>query len=230
MSDIEIRPYTPGDRTGVRHVCYQTGYMGKPASWMWRDIDSFSDLFSSYYTDHEPESALVATKDGEIVGYLLGCLDTRTVGNPAAIIGHHILHRGICFRPGTAGFIWRSAGDVMVDLARRRLPPAAVVDPRWPAHLHINLLPVARGKGVGGTLMRQWLDCLRERGIAGCHLETLAENTSGVAFFEAMGFRREGGPHLIPGMRTPTGARHHIQLMTQTIQTTQTIQPLTPTG
>jgi len=31
-------------------------------------------------------------------------------------------------------------------------------------------------------------------------------------------------------MRTPTGARHHIQLMTQTIQTTQTIQPLTPTG
>ena len=35
---------------------------------------------------------------------------------------------------------------------------------RWPAHLHIDLLPEARGSGVGRQLMARWLDALRADG------------------------------------------------------------------
>lgn len=196
--------------------------MGDPVAWQWRDAESFADLFSGWYTDNEPESALVAERDGTVVGYLLGCRDSRRMRVPAAMAGRHLLRRGLLARPGTAPVIWRS----MVDLApaaiaaaagRTRRRPHHEVAERWPAHLHIDLLPEGRGVGLGRALVRRWLDALRRAGIGGCHLETWAENDGAVAFFEAMGFCRRGHPVPMPGVRSPEGHRHHIQLMVQTL-------------
>jgi len=183
---------------------------------MWRDVESFADLFSGYYTDAEPESALVAELDGVVAGYLLGCVDSRHAWNPAAIFGRHFVRRGIGFRPGTAGVVWRSFGDVVVDGLHRRLPPVSVHDDQWPAHLHIDLLPSIRGRGVGAALLRAWLGRLQAAGIPGCYVETLGENRRALAFFGAMGFRRRGRPTSAPGLRSPAGERHTIQLMVQT--------------
>lgn len=214
-----IRPYRPRDRDGVRRVCFETGYMGDPVAWQWRDRESFADLFSGWYTDHAGDDALVVTRgadDDEVLGYLLGCRDTRRVAGPGRLVLRHLLGRGLLARPGTAPVLWRTLGDLAAETARhRRLPPTEVVDDRWPAHLHIDLLPEARGDGVGRALMTRWLDALRADGIAGCHLTTWAENDGAIAFFEAMGFRREGPPHPMLGMRSPEGQRHHTQLMVQ---------------
>ena len=214
-SAVTIRSFEPRDRDAVRAICVATGFMGEPATWMWRDAPSFADTFSGYYTDREPASARVAELDGEVVGYLLGCRDTRRATSPAAVIGRHVIRRGIAVRPGTAGILWRSVGDVAVDLTRRRvrLHDLTFDDPRWPAHLHINLLPAARGHGVGARLVRGWLDQLRSDGVPGCHLQTMVENEGAVAFFEAMGFRRHGEPVPAPGERTRSGARTHLQRM-----------------
>ena len=168
--------------------------MGDPVEWQWRDAESFSNIFTGYYTDAEPESALVAEIDGEVMGYLLGCVDSSKAWNPAGVVGRQLTRRGIAFRPGTARFVWRAVGDVIVDAARKRLPPAPFADPRWPAHLHIDLLREARGRGVGAALVRRWLDTLRQAGVPGCHLETIAENTGAIAFFESMGFERRRRP------------------------------------
>jgi ribosomal protein S18 acetylase RimI-like enzyme len=217
LPDVEIRSYVSDDRARVRHICFVTGYLGDPVEWQWRDAESFSNIFTGYYTDGEPQSALVAEVDGEVRGYLLGCVDSTRAWNPAKVVGRQITHGGIAFRPGTAGFVWRSLGDVVVDAARKRLPPAPFSDPRWPAHLHIDLLRDARGRGVGGALMRTWLDRLRRDQIPGCHLETIAENTGAVAFFEAMGFEKRNQPIPVPGLRSPRGERHHVQLMVQSL-------------
>jgi ribosomal protein S18 acetylase RimI-like enzyme len=218
VSDVLVRPYQPSDRARVRHICFVTGYMGEPVEWQWRDAESFSDIFTGYYTDAEPGSALVAEIDGEVRGYLLGCVDSAKAWTPAAVVGRQVLRRGIAFRPGTARFAWRSVGDVIVDAAHKRLPPAPFEDPRWPAHLHIDLLRDARGRGVGAALLRRWLDTLRGTGVPGCHLETIAENTGAVAFFEAMGFEKRRRPIPAPGLRSPRGERHHVQLMVQSLQ------------
>jgi ribosomal protein S18 acetylase RimI-like enzyme len=215
VTSIVVRPYRVEDRAQVRHICHVTGYMGEPVAWMWRDVESFADLFTSYYTDAEPQSALVAELDGVVAGYLLGCVDSRRVWNPATIFGRHFVRRGIGFRPGTAGVVWRSFGDVVVDGLRRRLPPVSLTDDAWPAHLHIDLLPTIRGRGVGATLMRNWTDHLRTAGVPGCFLETLGENRGAIAFFESMGFHRHGRPTSAPGLRSPTGERHTVQLMVQ---------------
>ena len=210
---MPIRPYEPADRPAVRAICYQTGYMGQPIARLWRDEPSFADLFSGYYTDREPESLLVAERDGVVVGYLLGCLDSRRPPHLVRVLAPHAVRRGLLVRPGTAGFLWRSMRDIAVDSVRHGAPADRVLDPRWPAHLHINLRPEARGAGLGAQLVHRWLDMVRAVGLPGCHLETLGENHAGIAFFEAVGFTRHGEPHLVPGMRTPDGARNHVQLM-----------------
>jgi ribosomal protein S18 acetylase RimI-like enzyme len=209
---MRVRPYRPEDRPAVRHICHETGYMGEPADWFWRDRESFADLFSGYYTDREPESALVAEDgDGRVLGYLLGCVDSYRVTPPGVILKRHILRRGLPLRPGTGGFFWRS----LLDVVRDGGAPEALHDARWPAHLHIDLLPEARGRGAGGALMRGWLERLREAGVRGCHLGTFHENTNAIAFFERMGFRRHGPLRAAPGFRLRGGGRMHAQFLVQ---------------
>jgi ribosomal protein S18 acetylase RimI-like enzyme len=218
MSDVKIRPYEPRDRDRVRHVCYATGYMGERVDWLWRDRESFCDLFTSYYTDAEPQSALVAELDGVVEGYLLGCVDSSKAWSVPKIFLRHMFVRGIAFRPGTAPVVWRSFSDIVMDGIHRQLPTGTVHDERWPAHLHIDLLPRIRGLGVGSRLVRMWLDSLREKNVAGCHLETVGENHGAIAFFESMGFRRHGRAFPIPGWRSPKGQRHTIQLFAQSLE------------
>ena len=214
MADIQVRPYRADDRPRIRDICYRTGYMGDPVDGYWRDRRSFQDLFSGYYTDREPESLLVADRDGEVMGYLSGCVDTARALDPGRAALRMVAGRALWLRPGTAGFFWRCAADV---LRARGLPPGDLVDPRWPAHLHINLLPQLRGRGVGGALMKAWLERLRALGVGGCHLGAFAENTGGIAFFERMGFVRHSAPVRVPGFRLRGGGRMHRQVLVQSL-------------
>ena len=211
--DVVVRPYAVGDRARVRWICHQTGYMGDPAGWMWRDQESFSALFCDWWIDHQPTSALVAELDGVVAGYLLGCEDSRQVREGSAFVKQFV-GRGCCLRPGTAPMMWRMLADAAVLGARKQLP-VRVWDRRWPAHLHINLLPECRGRGAGARLMRTWLDSLKAQAVPGCHLQTTLENTRAVRFFESAGFEKHGPATPEPGFRSPDGKRLHIQLMVQ---------------
>jgi ribosomal protein S18 acetylase RimI-like enzyme len=188
--------------------------MGEPADWYWRDVASFANIWSGYYTDHEPESAFVVVDDGtNVLGYLLGCVDTARAISAERAIRREIVRRQLFFRPGTARFFWRS----LADLARDRTVAKEVDDPRYPSHLHIDLLPAARGQGMGRRLMDAWFHRLRAVGSPGCFLGTLAENTAGVAFFESVGFERYGPKEIVPGMRSRDGARMHQQAMVRSV-------------
>jgi ribosomal protein S18 acetylase RimI-like enzyme len=215
VGEILIRPYESTDRDGVRKVCYETGFMGERVDWLWRDEESFCDMFSAHWTDNEPELAIVAVLDDVVVGYLLGSMDSRSVANAGKLVAHHAFARGMLISPGTAGFFWRMIGDGIADSLRHRLPPPTYYDERWPAHLHIDLQPVCRGQGVGAALVRGWLDTLRKASVRGCHLQTMAENHKAIAFFEAMGFTKRGEPRGAPGFRTRSGERMSVQLMVQ---------------
>jgi ribosomal protein S18 acetylase RimI-like enzyme len=214
MKRPAIRPYRPGDRARVREIAFRTGYMGEPADWLWGDLESFADLLTPWYTDREPESLFVAELGDSVVGYLMGCTDSRRAFGAARAAVRSLFKRGAFLRPGVAGFLWRSTFDVLRDGGA---PDESLLDPRWPAHLHINLLPEARGLGAGGALMRAWLDRLRELGSAGVHLGTFAENTHAQGFFRSQGFGHHGEPERAPGFRTRDGERMHVQWMVRAV-------------
>jgi len=213
-----IRPYQPTDRPEVRRICCETGYMGSPSDWYWRDRESFADIWTGYYTDREPESAFVAVRDGQILGYLIGCVDTRKAPSDASNFLKQTFKRFLLFRPGTARYLWRTLSDL---LGGTPIPSSELDLDRFPSHLHIDLLPEGRGSGAGRGLMLAWFNRLEKVGSPGCHLGTLGENANAIAFFERMGFRRLGPPALIPGMRSPSGDRIHDQIMVREMGSSQ---------
>ena len=83
MSRVDVRAYLPADRDAVRDISFRTGFMGESAARFWQHADSWADVWTSYYTDREPESLSVAMIDETVVGYLAGCLDTAAMSPTA---------------------------------------------------------------------------------------------------------------------------------------------------
>ena len=71
--------------------------------------------------------------------------------------------------------------------------PADILE-RYPAHLHIDLLPVTQGQGLGRRLIERFTELLRERGVRGVHLGVDRRNTGAHRFYERTGFTRVGDP------------------------------------
>jgi GNAT superfamily N-acetyltransferase len=58
---------------------------------------------------------------------------------------------------------------------------------KFPAHLHINFHPDARGKGLGSILVEHYKKLLRENNVVGVHLVT-GPGVQNVSFYERLNF------------------------------------------
>jgi GNAT superfamily N-acetyltransferase len=73
-------------------------------------------------------------------------------------------------RAKPAAFFARGMFDVAISAIRRQPTASDFDDSRWPAHLHINVIPQVRGTGVGTALITRWFERLRESGSRGSYL------------------------------------------------------------
>ncbi|MCB0152506.1 MAG: GNAT family N-acetyltransferase, partial [Caldilineaceae bacterium] len=55
--------------------------------------------------------------------------------------------------------------------------------------LHIDILPVGQGQGLGRRMMETFLDRLRALGVPGVHLGVGKRNPGAIQFYERMGFQ-----------------------------------------
>lgn len=202
-----IRGFDAGDRAELRDVFRRAG-AGEPAL-PFGDHDE--EIWLIPYMDGQPESLLVATVDDRLVGYLTGCLDSAAMPSEEQRITRLVIEHRLMFRREFVRFSARSMLDML--RAGRGRTASELKDPRWPAHLHVRLVPEARGLGLGTALTGRWLDTLRDTGSAGCHLQTLLENSAAIAFFERLGFTTHGEALLVPGLRGTRGDRLHQQTM-----------------
>jgi ribosomal protein S18 acetylase RimI-like enzyme len=208
---MEIRTFAETDRAELRELFGHAGE-GAPSASLWGHEESEAAVYLVPYMDLEPESLFVAVVDGALVGYLAGCLDSSRFPSERERMEKAIRRYRLFFRPRTAVFFARGMVDSALAMVRREPTAGDFVDPRWPAHLHINVARPARGTGAADGLMNGWLDRLRATGSPGCHLQTLVENTRAVRFFERMGFAKHGPTPLVPGIRHG-GKRLHQQTM-----------------
>jgi len=206
---IRVRPYQSSDREAVREICWQTAFMGQRLDFMYRDRESWVDLFTRYFTDREPESSFVACDgSGRVVGYLFGALDSRRQGlvNLMTLL-RHVALRFLWARPGTARFWWR----MVLDHLRLGKTEPEYDRKRFASEMHINLLPEARRSGAARDLTLAWFTHARRYGVAGVYGHVLADNERSLRFLEKLGFVRAGAPHALPAMRGPRGERLYGQ-------------------
>jgi GNAT superfamily N-acetyltransferase len=59
---------------------------------------------------------------------------------------------------------------------------------KYPAHLHIDILPEYQRKGHGTNLINAFLEAVKKADANGVHLDMVQHNVTARAFYERMGF------------------------------------------
>jgi ribosomal protein S18 acetylase RimI-like enzyme len=179
-----VRAYQPRDYWDVSDVCLRTGEGGADATGLYVSDELLPDIYARPYLLFMPALAFVVEHAGRVGGYIL-CA------------------------PDTAAFVERYRAEWLPILARKYSPVARPSTPneravwsgfhpermlfpelaRYPAHLHIDLLPALQGRGLGRLLMNRLMRALRERGVPGLHLSLAPTNTRARGFYDHIGFR-----------------------------------------
>lgn len=188
QSNVIIRLYEPHDRYNVRQIACDTADRGNPSESFFQDRELIADLLTRYYTDYERGYLWVADYNGQVVGYLTGCLNSNRYSRfmnfniiPKAII--KAILRGMLWKTELykffiAGFMtWRLGGF------KRHISFN-----KYPAHLHVNIHKDFRGRHIGEILIEKFIEQVRLKGVKGIHFGAREDNIPACRFFERMGF------------------------------------------
>ncbi len=187
-----IRPYRPADLIRMREICLLTGAAGGDATGRWSNDALLPDLFLEPYVTFAPGWAWVVELDApdgadgtgpQVEGYLVAVSDTTAfiswwvdIWTPWFAAGYP--------RP-EAPF---SEEDELV--MRGFQPHVMEIEElgRFPAHMHIDLLPAAQGQGWGRKLIGRLRSELADAGVPGVFAALDAENATARGFYERVGF------------------------------------------
>lgn len=208
---LEIRTFVEADRTEVLDVARRAG-QGAPTESLWGHQASELAVYLTPYLDHTPDTVFLPVVDGKIVGYLAGCPDLSLIPSEEERIERAIREYRLFGKPRLLGFFARAFIDTLRAKATGADGAGELDDACFPAHLHINVAPEARGTGAAEAAMRAWQSYLTEHTIRGCYLQTTVENLRAVRFFRRMGFEPHGATPAIPGVRH-AGKRTHQRTM-----------------
>jgi ribosomal protein S18 acetylase RimI-like enzyme len=180
-----IRPYHPSDLPALYRICLLTGDSGADASQLYRDPELLGHFYAAPYAVLEPDLCFVLTHDGSPCGYVLGARDSDAFAERCDREWFPVLRERYPL-PAPEDDSPDAHIIRLIHAGHRTHPDAA----EYPAHLHIDLLPVAQGQGWGRALMQTFLDRLRVIGVPAVHLGVGMRNPGAIKFYERVGFQR----------------------------------------
>lgn len=201
-----IRTALPADVPRLREICVRTGAAGADATGRWSRDDLLPQLFLDPYLAAAPDWAWVVD-DPELdadapVGYLVCAPDTVAFVDWWRREWTPLFARSWSRPPGRAGATARvedaGALDAEAELVARGFSPEVLLVAEvatHPAHLHIDLLPVAQGRGWGRRLIGTLGRALAAAGVRGVHLTIDPANAGAAAFYPRLGFTPLETPH-----------------------------------
>jgi GNAT superfamily N-acetyltransferase len=185
-----VRAYQSVDRQSVRRI-YGDDEFARPE--MQKRFPRMSIYLTDsmlHYYDLEPDSVFVAEVDGKVVGALLGAVDSkRAEENFRLHIKPLLLKWTLLGVYGWPAWLW---ADWLTHYAGLKTERPLVDLSRYPAHLHIGILPEWRRRGIGSALMDSYEHYLRGWSIPGYHLYASSFHPMGVAFYRKIGLETIG--------------------------------------
>jgi ribosomal protein S18 acetylase RimI-like enzyme len=180
----EIRPYRASDLEDLYRICLATGLAGQDASTLYEDPKLVGHMFAAPYAVLFPQCALVAEDDEGVAGYILGAVDTAAFEARQERDWWPALRLRYADPSGAPPAEW-SADQRLSYLIHHPRPLRPALLARFPAHLHIDLLPRLQGQGLGRRMMDAWLALAASMGVRGAHLECSAANERALRFYRA---------------------------------------------
>ncbi len=181
--EIIIRQYLSSDLEDIYNICLLTGKSGKDASDLFNYPKLLGEYFAAPYVMHEPELCFVAAVNDKPVGYILGTKDSNKFSEWCENNWFPELRKEYSLVADYKSPIEKRTVELIHS---GYFPKKELAD--YPAHLHIDILPVAQGKGVGRRLINAFLDKLRELNVPAVHLEVGKNNVNAIEFYKRLGF------------------------------------------
>lgn len=195
VATFVIRPARADDEPAAVRVCLQTGDDGDDGTKYYTDDpDALGRIFVSPYFAFAPDLAWVVEDEGGVCGYCLATADSETHYDRYEREWRPVLAARFPEPTGESATWTRTQQIHRLYHHPDHLVPGA--PGRYPAHVHIDLLPRAQGRGLGRKMMELILEELRRRGIGGVHLGVGTANSRAQAFYRKLGFQelcRVGG-------------------------------------
>jgi len=183
MSDFNIQSYKPEDKSSLYNICLQTGDSGKDATTLFTDPLVLGHIYAGPYMKYEPQSVFVVHDKEGSCGYIMGAMNS--------IVFYDWMNnnwlpdiRNNYNQPSGDPSKWNKTEKTINHLFD---PPNKKLFAEFPAHLHIDLLPRAQGKGQGKLMMDHYIYHLRNHNIMGVHLELSLENERAFKFYKKYG-------------------------------------------
>ena len=185
MSDFSIRSYKFADTSAAYKICLKTGNSGQDATHLFSDPLVLGHIYVGPYMEFEPQSVFILEDDQGPCGYIMGVLDSQTY--------YQWMHsewlpkiRVDYKKPTGDPNTWNETEKITNLLFQ---PESQRLFPDLPAHLHIDLLSRAQGKGQGKLMMDRFIDYLRYNKISGVHLELSSKNDRAFNFYRKYGMQ-----------------------------------------
>lgn len=169
---ITIRKYQEKDRENLLKICIETSSLPTESK---KDLDFLNLMFNDYYAIVEPDNCFVAADENdEAVGYIL-CAENFD--------RYFKTFKGL-YLP-----MIKKLGMKYYTMAISEIAVHSIFRKKYPAHLHIDILPVCQGKGTGTALMNELKDHLMEKGIDTLMLSCGMGNKKAIKFYEKNSFK-----------------------------------------
>ncbi len=189
----QIRPATLRDQDALYDIVLKTGLSGADAAPLYDDPQMLGHIYTAPYLTLAPDLVFVAEVDGQVAGYVCGVVDTRAFEAALETRWWPTL-RTRYVAPDPARREEWTEDEARADWIHHPQATPAYVAASFPAHMHMNLMPQARGTGVGRRLFDCWLTAARRQGAYSVHIGANPQNSGGIAFWAAMGFERLRAP------------------------------------
>jgi ribosomal protein S18 acetylase RimI-like enzyme len=185
-----IRPGVESDIPYLYEICLKTGDAGKDASPLFYDLHLLGQYYAAPYLFFDRHLCFIAEEEYTPRGYILAAGDSAAFYRWLEETWLPPLRRRYP-EPFPKGRIKSGYEQKMIRLLHQPAGLPETVPPwffRYPAHLHIDLLPEIQGKGWGKVLMDTLFAELERRKIPGVHLGVGAGNTAALGFYKKIGF------------------------------------------
>jgi len=194
-SSLNLRAACVEDEVGIAHVCLRTANSGKDASKLYSRPDLPALIWATPYLVNSPGHCFVVEQGAKVVGFIVTTPNTRDFEGWLQQEWMSETERRLDgFEPATEA---DTNAIAAINAMRQQTPSYA---DKFPAHLHINLLPEAQGTGFGRKLVTTALQKLKGEGVSAIHLGVSLKNLNAVGFYKTLGFTEiEQGGALILG-------------------------------
>ncbi len=173
------------DLEAVYDICLKTGQAGRDATDLYSDPALIGHIYAGPYVALKGPISFVAEDDVGVFGYAVGVSDTRAFERELEREWWPALRER--YPEPVQQETDQSADDQRIRTIHNPSPvPRAVID-EYPAHIHMNLLPRARGRELVPGCWTLDCRCQTEGGL-GCSCGVSAANEAGLAFWTAREF------------------------------------------